>query len=67
MKTHKPLKTHKPFFHREPNKFIEYTMEDFDDGHGNGGKKRIAHYLDKNGKQRTATAQVIWEYMAYNL
>lgn len=54
-----------PIQHRPPNKFLRNEVNDFDDGHGNGGKIRIAYFLDKKGKEQSVTAQVMWEYGWY--
>jgi len=45
-----------PVYHRPPNSFIGYTIED-----GENRKLRIANYRDKNGKLNTVVAQVIWK------
>lgn len=50
-----------PIWHRPPNKFLRHEDRRFDDGAGHAGTKRIALYLDKSGKQREETAQVIWD------
>jgi hypothetical protein len=52
-----------PIFHRPPNKFVKYTIESFHTGGNSGGKIRVAHFIDKNGNEKSCTAQVMWEYM----
>lgn len=52
---------HLPIYHRPPNKFLRYEERRFDDGAGHTGTLRIAVFLDKSGKEREETAQVIWD------
>ena len=54
-----------PRYSRPPNKFLRYELRDFDDGHGNGGQYRVAHFLDKKGKEQEMTAHVIWKFGWY--
>ena len=49
-----------PVWKRAPNKFLRYELKDLDDGAGNVGHIRVAIYMDKNGNQKSETAQVIW-------
>ncbi len=50
-----------PVYTRPPNKLQTYEERRFTDRSGNSGIERIAHYLDKNGKPKEMTAQVIWD------
>jgi len=56
-------KPHIPFFSRPPNKLVGYVYKEFCDPTGqNGGQVRLAVYIDKNGKEQQADAQIIWQY-----
>ena len=61
--TIKKIEPYLPVYHRPPNKFLRYEIVDFDQGNGNSGKYRIAHFLDKKGNEDSMVAQVMWEYI----
>lgn len=50
-----------PIYSRKPNTFLRYAEEQFDDGLGHTGIVRTAFFLDKNKKEQSMTAQVIWD------
>ena len=50
------MKPYLPPYHRPPNRFVRY--EEIDRG---DYIERVAHYMDKNGKGCTMTAQIIWK------
>ena len=54
------IEVYKPTYMSGQNKFIEYVLEDFDDGFGHTAKIRYARFKDKNGKEQKMVAQVIW-------
>lgn len=56
---------HIPIQHRQPNKFVRYELEDFNDGAGNGGRLKMAYYLDKKGREQQVVHNVIWENLRY--
>ncbi len=51
-----------PSYFAPPNKFLKYDMEEFNDGHGNGGRIRYAYFINKKGKTCKTEAQVYWDY-----
>lgn len=50
-----------PIYNRPPNKFVKFTIEDFDDGSGHIAKITMAHFLDKNKKEKDMVAFVKWK------
>lgn len=49
-----------PVYSRAPNTLLRYEEEPFDDGVGHKGIVRTAFFLDKNKKEQSMTAQVLW-------
>ena len=50
-----------PIYSRKPNKLLKYIEEDFDDGCNHLAIIRNAIFQDKNGKEQSCVAQVIWK------
>ena len=49
-----------PIYCRPPNKLSFYHFKHFDDGAGHTGILKIAHYLDKNKKEKEMVAHIVW-------
>jgi len=49
-----------PIYNRPPNKFVKFTIEDFDDGCGHKATITIANFLDKNKNEKDMVAFVKW-------
>ena len=51
-----------PFYHRPPNKFIEYQEVEFTTDYNGSGIERFAIFKTKDGKMCKATSQIIWKH-----
>lgn len=56
------MKTYRPFYAEPPCEILRYHDEPFTNRNGDCGIRTIVTYLDKKGKEQTATSRVKWTH-----